>query len=304
MSLYATGSNHGGGDFGLIDGCSARPLLLHGINGEDYFGFAWHKNGKNLPYSEAVSQTKGRVRFHLENPYVFRHGLEIAWSVLRGISPRSVAFWYQDSPKDLTRTGEAARGLLWEVFGPVGVPKGSDGNTPDVSAPERLFAGLPEPATLDAGQPATAVFTLSGRHTGQFAGWARQYAVGPHLNLTYIYRHVIHRGAYGHLGSEPRAVMAATTLVSPEPRSVTLQISYDDPLEVFLNGRPVHSDMDLRDRLVTRKIKVNLKQGENRLLIKLLDTPNANYCWAGIVLRVLDAQGREISASLQDRKEK
>ena len=300
MSLYETGSNHGGGDFALLDGTSKKPLLLHGINGEDYFSFAWHADGKNLPYSEAVGRGEGRVRFHLENPYVFHDSAEIAWSLLKDCKPRSVAYWYQDSPKDLTKTGKASHGLLWQVFGPVSVPTTKDGNTPDVSDSKKLFAKLPEAASLDAGKPATAEIHLLGHHTGQFDGWGKQYAIGPHLNLTYIYRQVIHRGSQAFLGSEPRAVMASTKLVSPEPQTVTLQISYDDPIEIWCNGRLVHTDMELREKLVTRDIKVKLRQGENRLLIKLVDTPNADYAWAGIVLRILDTEGRDISASLQD----
>jgi hypothetical protein len=211
-----------------------------------------------------------------------------------------VAYWYQDSAKDLTQTGASSQGVRWLVFGPVSVPKTRDGNTPDVSDSGELFAKLPDPATLDAGEAATAQFNVQKEHTGIFKGWADQYAVGPHLNLTYIYRHVIHIGAHGFLGSEPRAMMAATKLASSEPQTVTLQVSYDDPVEIWCNGRLVHTDMELRQRLVTRNVSVNLKQGANRLLVKLVDTPNANYCWAGVVLRILDAQGREISALLQD----
>ena len=300
MSLYDTGSNHGGGDFALIDGLTDKPHLLHGINGEDYFSFAWHANGKNPPYSEAFSQRDGRVRFHLENPYVFNHSIEIAWSLLEGCKPRSVTYWYQDSAKDLTGLGGNHPGLLWRIFGPVSVPKSSDGNTPDVSDSDRLFAKLPDPSELDAGKAFTAEYNVLGKHRGRFKGWGRQYAVGPHLNLSYIYRHVIHRGAHGFMGSEPRAVMAFTKLVSPKSRIVTLQASYDDPIEIRLNGNLVHTDLQLHQKLVTRTIEVKLEPGENRLLLKLVDTPNAEYCWAGIILRILDAEGREISASIGD----
>jgi hypothetical protein len=95
-------------------------------------------------------------------------------------------------------------------------------------------------------------------------------------------------------------MMAATKFVSSKLQTVTLQVSYDDPVVIWCNGRLVHTDMELHQQLVTRNVKVNLKLGENRLLVKMVDTPNANYCWAGIVLRIIDAQGREISASLQD----
>ncbi|MBN1908351.1 MAG: DUF2961 domain-containing protein [Pirellulales bacterium] len=295
MSLYNTGHNHGGGDFALIDGRSARPLLLHGINGEDYFSFAWHAVGQNPPYSEAVSNEKGRVRFHLENPYVFHDSLEIAWSVLQGTSPRSVAYWYQNIPADLTSTGKLSFGRKWSVFGPVSVPTTKDGNTPDVSNPARLFTALPDPAALDAGKDAVAQYNVLGRHQGTYHGWAQQRAVGPHLNLTYIYRHVIHRGSRGYLGYEPRAMMAQTELTSPRAQTVVLQLSYDDPIEVRLNGKKIHSDMTLREGLTTQRIKAPLAPGKNRLLLRLVDTPNLNDCWAGVVLRILDAQDKELA---------
>ena len=65
--------------------------------------------------------------------------------------------------------------------------------------------------------------------------------------------------------------------------------------------------MDFTDEVVRlrkangQEIEVKLDRGENRLLIRLVDIPNANYCWAGIILRILDTEGREISASLQGR---
>jgi Protein of unknown function (DUF2961) len=296
MSLYDTGSNHGGGDFTVIDGVSDNPLILHGINAEDYFSFAWHGLGKNPPYSEAVGIGTGRVRIHMENPYVFHDSLDITWSVFNDISPRSVAYWYQDSPVDMTFE---PGGLWWDVFGPVHVPTTQDGNTPDVSDPDTLFAGLPTVAHLDAGKEATAEYYIKKPHTGVFKGWAKQKANGPHLNLSYIYRHVIDIGSWGFLGYEPRAMMASTMLTSSKAQAVTLQLSYDDPIQVWLNGELIHSDMKLKETVTTKRIKARLKKGENRLLIKLLDTPNINDCWAGINLRVLDTDGKEISASLQ-----
>lgn len=40
MNLFDSGHNHGGGDARLVDAGSVEPKVLHGICGEDYFGFA------------------------------------------------------------------------------------------------------------------------------------------------------------------------------------------------------------------------------------------------------------------------
>lgn len=295
-ALYATGHDHGGGDFTIVDGEGPDPRFLHGINGEDYFSFAFFGRGENFPYSEAFSNDEGRMRLHLENPYPFRESLAFDWGTLPGHTPRSVAWWYQDSPEDLTLDADAARGLQWQVFGPVGVPTLEDGNTPDV---DRMFAGLPPPEDLDAGKPLRAEHRFDGVHEGTFEGWAAQRAVGPHLNLTYVYGHVMDLGAYQHMGYWPRAMMAQARLVSTGAREVTLQLSYDDPIEVELNGDTVLRHGGLEDGFITRRARAELAAGENRLLVRMLDTPNNNTAWAGLNLRILDAAGNELSAQLQ-----
>jgi hypothetical protein len=55
--------------------------------------------------------------------------------------------------------------------------------------------------------------------------------------------------------------------------------------------------MKLRAGYTTRRIETKLIEGENSLLVKLIDTPNNNTTWAGLSLRILDPQGHEISPS-------
>ncbi|MBZ0258971.1 DUF2961 domain-containing protein, partial [bacterium] len=69
MTLYNTGHDHGGGDFAVVDGEGAQPAFLHGVNGEDYFTFAWFGRGAHHPYAVARSNEEGRYRHHFENPY-------------------------------------------------------------------------------------------------------------------------------------------------------------------------------------------------------------------------------------------
>lgn len=299
MNMYDTGSEHGGGDFAVIDGETDRPAFLHGVNGEDYYSFAYFATGENFPYTETFSLTEGRMRVHLDNPYPFHNSLHISWGTLRNQLPRSVTYWYQDSPKNLTFSEQRESGLLWQVFGQRVLHDLGNLEQSEHAVHRALLDALPTEADLDAGKPIPIAHHFVGAHQGTANGWADQVAAGPHLNLMYVYRHHMDLGNHSHMGSDPRAMMARTTLASTTSQQVTFQLSYDDPLEVFLNGEPLFSDLQPREGYVTHRIKAKLTEGENRLLVKLIDTPNNNTAWAGLSLRVLDLHGDEIAHKLQ-----
>lgn len=301
LSLYDSHHDHGGGDFAVVDGESADPIFIHGINGEDYFSFSYFGKGKNPPYSEAFTNEEGRFRLHLENPYPFARSLQLSFGTVAGIAPRSVALWYQAEPQDTTIAIDDLPGLAWQVFGPVDVPVLDDGNTPDVSDVDKLFARLPSPQQLDAGETHKATRYIGEPLEGEQAGWATQRAVGPHLNLMYVERHTTMPGD-PHMSYAARAMMARTTLTSEREQTVTLQLSYDDPILVMLNDEILHQDMTLRRGFTTQRLEATLRAGENRLLARMVDTPNINTCWAALNLRILDADGREISDRLQPQE--
>ena len=94
MNLFDSGHNHGGGDAALIDAGTAHPHVLHGICGEDYFGFAWHHTGTMTPLTGAPVHER-RYRLHLENPYPFSESFQFLFGIFAGLQPKSVAFWYQ-----------------------------------------------------------------------------------------------------------------------------------------------------------------------------------------------------------------
>jgi len=200
----------------------------------------------------------------------------------------------------MASTARQAEGLSWQVFGPRAVTALlDDGNTPDVSDPEKLFAVLPSEDQVDAGGPVKVERFFRELLQGQLKGWALQQAIGPHLNLMYIYHHSDMPGD-SHMGYDARAMMARTTLTSPVEQEVRFQLSYDDPLLVSLNGQEIYRDMTLREGFTTQTFAARLNRGDNRLLIRMIDTPNHNTCWAGISLRVIDAKGDEISSPLQE----
>lgn len=300
MSLYDTQHDHGGGDFAIVDGETSTPDFLHGINGEDYFSFAFFGNGEIFPYTEAFTNDVGRLRLHLENTYPFRESFALDWGMLQGYSPRAVAYWYEESPANNTLTLEESESLEWDVFGQVSVPTLEGGFTPDVSDRDALFAQLPSEADADAGElDMTIKHFFFGEHLGKVQGWVKQKAIGPHLNLMYVYRHHLDIGGHSHMGYYPRAMMARTMLSSKASQPVTLEISYDDPIEVMLGDEVILSDLELREGFTTASVKATLAAGENRLLARMLDTPGNNTAWAGLSLRILDADGCEISSQLQ-----
>lgn len=295
LSLYDSGHDHGGGDFAVVDGNSGTSAMLHGINGEDYFSFAFFGQGENFPYSEAFSNEEGRMRIHLENPYPFHESLELSWAVLKGISPRSVTYWYQDDLVSRVLSQDEVVGLEWQVFGPVEAPLADDGFSPDTSSVEKLFSILPDVEKLDAGMPVEATHLMFHQvFRENFEGWAVQPAIGPHLNLMYVYGHVMELGGEHHMGAYARCMMAKTTLHNPVARNAFLELTYDDPIQVLINNREVYHDLELRLGFTTKKIPINLDMGDNEVLIRLVDTPNNNTSWAGVLVRFIDEAGNEL----------
>jgi len=296
LSLYDSGHDHGGGDFAVVDGNSGLPSMLHGINGEDYFSFAFFGQGENLPYSEAFSNEEGRMRIHLENPYPFKESLELSWAVLKGVSPRSVNYWYQDDPANSVLSQEDISGLEWQVFGPVEASLADDGFSPDTSSADNLFSVLPDVATLDAGTPVEATHLMFHKvFRENFEGWVVQPAIGPHLNLMYVYGHVMDLGGEHHMGAYARCIMARTTLHSPVAGNAFMELTYDDPIQVFINNQEVYRDLELRQGFIIKNIPIVLDSGENEVLIRLADTPNNNTSWAGLLVRFIDEAGNELN---------
>jgi hypothetical protein len=291
MSVYDTHHDHGGGDFTVIDAGSEQPSFLHGINGEDYFSFAFFGKGENFPYSEAFTNEEGRMRVHYENPYPFGESILVHWGVTGGLSPRSVAFWYQDAPGGFSQDISTGQGKPWKVFGPVTVKALlEDGNTPDVSDLDWLFNVLPRESDLDAGKACEASHIIFNEEmTGIYSGWADQFASGTWLNLMYVYGHVLpDLGGHHHMGYYARAMMAKTEIIRMKEGKVGLQLSYDDPIQLYLNGTLIYSDSLLRSGFTTRSIETILNKGTNELLVKMLDTPNNNTMWAGVGLKVIE----------------
>jgi hypothetical protein len=277
MTLYKTGHDHGGGDFAVLDGEGGRPAFLHGINGEDYFTFAWFGKGAHHPYAVAHSNDEGRYRHHFENVYPFRHSLALEWGAFAGLSPESVAVWYQDTPEDTTvADGAAAESVEWDVFGPVPIPHDAAGK-----ATVPRFSVLPTIAELDAGK----TFECRGVKENFTAGWMKERSVGPMLNLTYVARHGMKIDYEAELGGMGHAMLARRVLESGRSETVRCLFAHDDPCEVLVNGQRVYEGGQHFNGFESTWIELPLREGKNEVVVRLTNYFNRNFNWAGFLFR-------------------
>ena len=274
MALYNTGHDHGGGDFAVIDAAGDQPAFLHGINGEDYFTFAWFGRGQHHPFAIAGSNESGRYRHHLDNPYPFQRDLRVYWGAYPDLALRSVAYWYQAEPGD-TVVRDDAESADWDCFGPVPLPL--DGQYRPPSDP---FTVLPAVADLDAGRQFEC--RCVGEHFT--SGWMKQRSFGPMLDLTYLARHGTRIKGEIELGGMGHAFLARRTVVAAAARTATLQLSHDDPIRVLVNGREVYRG-GAHSGFETVRFPAALRAGKNEVVVQLTSFFNVNFNWAGFALR-------------------
>lgn len=278
MSLFNTGHDHGGGDFAVIDAEGERPAFLHGINGEDYFTFAWFGQGANHPFAVAHSNPEGRIRLHYENPYPFRTSFSLYWGTYPNLTTRSVAYWYQDAPDDTT-VPDAANPLNveWDCFGPVRLP---------LDATHRVAGdfvdALPSVVDLDAGK----IFRCEMITESFVRGWTRQLSIGPMVELTYLGRHGTRVKIESELGGMGHAYLARRKFECVEARTATIQFSHDDPIRVLVNGAEVYRG-GTHAGFITVTFPVTFAAGKNEVTVQLMNQYNVNFNWAGFAWREL-----------------
>lgn len=277
MTLYRTGHDHGGGDFAVIDGEGEAPAFLHGVNGEDYFTFAWFGKGAHHPYAVAHSNDEGRYRHHFENVYPFHKSIAIEWGAFAGLSPESVAVWYQDTPEDTTRPdGARSQSVEWDVFGPVPIPHDAQGK-----ATVTPFSVLPSVADLDSGKTFECRL-VKERFT---SGWQKDWSVGPMLNLTYIARHGTKIDYEAELGGTGHAFLARRFLESAGDRTVRCLFAHDDPIEVWVNGQRIYEGGQHFNGFQSTWISLPLRKGRNEVVVRLTNYFNRNFNWTGFLFR-------------------
>lgn len=277
MTMYNTGHDHGGGDFAIIDGEGDDPAFLHGVNGEDYFTFAWFGRGAHHPYAIAHSNEDGRYRHHFENPYPFDESFSMEWGAFPGISPESVCVWYHESPaKSVIPYGAPDDSSEWVCFGPVPVPHDEQGRS--VGDP---FAVLPPIDRLDAGER----FEIRGLDQAAQMSWKTQRSTGPALNLTYLGRPDIAIDPENQLGGMGHAFIARKTISADQAGAQEFILCHDDPLELSVNGEVIYREEEQFNGYQTRRVILPLKQGDNEVVVRLTNYFNRTFNWAGFLLR-------------------
>jgi hypothetical protein len=259
-ALFDTGHNHGGGDTALVDAATTEPRVLHGIAGEDYFSFAWHKTGAMHAFAGAPAHER-RYRFHLENPYPFHRALRFTFGVFAGQHPKSVAFWYQ-RPAARRATPWRAVDAPWKVFGPVGDRSALSGEvdergvetTVPVAKPER-FEVRWEDATMEGG----------------------------FLDLTHHFRHYAMTSQGTGFVAGASWTRAVAYVYSPVAQTVAAILGHDDAVAVDVDGaRAV--DLPASSGFRPSRISLRLHAGWNTLGLAIENRENTTWRWYGCSL--------------------
>ena len=286
VSLFDSGHNHGGGDTALIDAETLSPRVLHGINGEDYFSFAWHKTGRMHLFAGAP-QHERRYRFHLENPYPFHTSLRFDFGIFAGLNPKAVAFWYQlPGPAGSPARGPRRRSAAGVACGQPGWGASSQlGNWRVPNARWKVFGPVDEtvpiPEKID-GRTYDAEVTLAKPE--QFkASWQEAEMVSGFLDLTHHYRHFLTTTKGTGFVAGSCQSKAVTYVYTPEPLDVEAVIGHDDRLQVSVNdekGITLPEQTGFHPARVTLK----LRRGWNKLSVLIHNRENITWRWAGISL--------------------
>ncbi len=271
VNLYDSGHNHGGGDAALIDGASDQPHVLHGICGEDYFGFAWHRTGTMTPLTGAPAHER-RYRLHLENPYPFHQSLSFLFGTFADQSPKSVAFWYQYREQHIARKWLEVN-APWKVFGP------ADSAAPLVAEPS------------DAAY--TTVIPIN-KPTEIHTQWQDAEMWDSFIDLTYMFRHyVLTKSGSGFVVGASKTKIV-TYIHSSTAATVNAIVGQDDGTQIQIDDRPVAQVSPLQG-LSGSLVHLPLRRGWNKLSIVLANDENSNWRWLGMSLAL---QATKQAASL------
>jgi hypothetical protein len=260
MNLFDSGHNHGGGDSALIDAGSAHPRVLHGICGEDYFGFAWHHTGAMTPLTGAPAHER-RYRLHLENPYPFHESFQLSFGVFAGQHPKSVALWYQ-LHKPVREGAWVAFDIPWKVLGPLGL----DTSLPDVITNQdyRTVTPIKEPTRLSE-------------------RWQEAEMQSGFLDATYQFRHyAMTESGTGFVAGAGKTCIR-TYVYLPSARRMNAVLGHDDRVVVRLNDTTA-AKIPGRTGFGPTRLPLKLQAGWNTLDLVVYNNENVNWRWCGISL--------------------
>lgn len=280
---------HGGGDTIYIDG-PASPALLKGIGGEDFFGQSWASHLFSSPYAGCTNIKNNEIslyRFFLEGPPRFSHSIRVAFGALEN-EVTSVGYWYQSEPHH----------AFFELPGPderlphqaLNTEKYSVEVLPDDQIPLAVIGPFAGP--IDAPNPLDGIFPVK-LDTGMLTNYPLPFKNTIPTNEN---RRVSWESAQTHLSwidleAIYKPKMPGIRLVQALPRTLayvlirvqsdtaqdaTLRIGHDDPLRVWLNGKPV-GNFDETRGFVLENAALKLDNGANEVLLKVANEWNGNW---------------------------
>lgn len=259
MNLFDSGHNHGGGDAALLDAGTAHPHVLHGICGEDYFGFAWHNTGAMTPLTGAPAHQR-RYRLHLENPYPFHDSIQFLFGVFAGQYPKSVAFWYQ-LPSAPSKTDWVTTHTPWNILGPLSL------DTPLSDT----VSGKTYPTVIPLNNP-----------TPVEERWQKSEIRSGFFDATYQFRHyvMIEKGTGFVVGSGKTKLI--TYIYSPSNRKLEAILGHDDRVIVTTNDGEL--ELPAQYGFGPSRIQFRLRRGWNKMDVLVFNDENVDWRWCGISL--------------------
>ena len=268
MNLFDSGHNHGGGDAALIDAGTPEPRVLHGICGEDYFSFAWHRTGMMTPLTGAPLHAR-RYRLHLEDPYPFHESLQFLFGAFAGLQPKSVAFWYQ--VRGPAEAGEwRAMDVPWKALGPLG--SGAAG-----AQTYNTRVVFKDPLELQE-------------------AWQDVDMVHGFADLTYLFRHYVFTSSgTGYVAGASRTELT-TSVFSATGATVDALFGHDDALTVAVNGMEVAS-LPALSGFAASAVRLPLHRGWNALRVVVSNEENTDWRWCGLSFAIRPAAARALRFS-------
>jgi len=308
LRLYddVTRWSHGGAENIHIDGDGA-PALIRGTGGEDTFGTSYggvlHTPESHLyagmPYyvHEDVGGPKAMhrlaaYRFYEEDAIPFKRSLHFRFGCVAN-DICSTAYWYQDEPHR-----EFFRMPPWERMAPGTDLKRGECDIPDASGGAWWLCGPFENAgdrAMTTELPAEREFSPTASYEGDFSDtseWRHGYGPDALHGTRWIERreihgfvdfsHVFRPRAYGVAVCWPAAAVALTHLRVESDCNATLRLSWDDELNLRVNGKAL-LEREAHRAFRTRDIPVRLRAGANEVLVKLSNTAGTTrgaWCFA------------------------
>lgn len=255
---------HTGGDTWLLDG-EMNPHVLRGIGVEDFFGQSFGFNLDNSQWSGCpfvdVNGDKCAegvaYRFFGPDCVSFKSSLVLRMGS-RANHTESVIYYYLDESIDKIQKIKTPE--KWILSGPFECKTKEDFDKTEF--PEKPVSEWP--ASWEWGNRTLKSVELASEHS-----W---------IDFTRRFR----QNKNGNTGTHPvdAAAYAQTIINMDAERHCSLRIGFDDWIKIWVNGALV-SYLQHDNGFAVENIPVNLKKGENTILIKLSNKDNIEWrCWA------------------------